>query len=207
MAQPLITPEQRDQIKQYLKQKAQTRRPLQVADVLKQVRSSVQRMLKSGHTYEDIAQALQDHNLTVPVEVLQTYYRAKKKKQKTLAPELEQVVTQEQFDAIVAGFQTLAQTRKGCNLRELIAALEAEIDEDLQANWTFEHIVQWLQADFQITISPASLRSYYRALKREKTVEGEGSDPVTPDPEIKADPVLPEAAPETVANLAEEFNL
>ncbi|NEQ31056.1 MAG: hypothetical protein F6K04_08635 [Leptolyngbya sp. SIO4C5] len=172
--QILVSRETSERIKQLLKQRARTPRPLTVADVLKSLRPSVSRMLKQGHGYRDVIEALAAQNIVVSLEVIEAFYQSqvsgkgKGKRPAKSHPELEQVVTQVQLDAIAAALKELAKTRRGQNLRELVAELEEAIDEDLAAGWSYDHIADWLDKDFSLKIAPGSLRSYHQALKREK---------------------------------------
>ena len=176
MAQVLVSSETQAKIKQLLQQKAKTPCPLTVEDVLKKIRPSVRKMLRKGHSLEDVNSALTECNLNLPLAVIKTVYAPQKgaekgnrKSQKRLSQELPALadpISQKQLDEIVTCFQQLAQTRKGKTLQELVASLVAEIDEDLQAGWDYEDIAQWLADDFNVKIAVSSLKRYHTDSKR-----------------------------------------
>ena len=147
MPQTYVSHETRDKIKQFLREKSKTSRPLTVEDVLKSIRSNVNKMLKRGFGYEDIAEALLEHDISVSVEIIESFYaptekgkRKSRKKPREQVPELELSVSKEQLEKVEARFQELAKSRKGLNLQELISELKEEIDSDLKAGWSYEYI-------------------------------------------------------------------
>lgn len=187
MAQQLVSLDTRNKIKEFLREKARTQRPLTVEDVLKSIRSSVNRMLKRGYDYRDVVIAFSEYNVSVSVAVIETFYAPTKeekgkgrpkKKLREKVPELEQPVSKEQLETIVARFQEMAKSRKGLNLQELVAELEEAIDEDVASGWRYEDIAHWIWEDFGIAIAPGTLKRYHTALKRHKSGEGEPEDQV-----------------------------
>ncbi|NEP56916.1 MAG: hypothetical protein F6K31_07800 [Symploca sp. SIO2G7] len=225
-----VSHETRDKIKQFLREKSKTNRPLTVEDVLKSIRSSVGKMLKRGFGYEDIAEALLEHEIRVSVEIIEAFYaptekgkKKSRKKPREQVPELELSVSKEQLEKIEARFQELAKSRKGLNLQELISELKEEIDSDLEAGWSYEYIARWLKDDFGIDIAPGTVKRYHQS--KEKTVESdrepdngetpakgkaqggseESSKSSTPPPKQKRR--LQEPSSKEQEKLAGEFNL
>ena len=219
MTQVLISQETQEKIKQLLQQKAKTPRPLAAADALKKIRSFVSRMLKKGHSFEDVRTALAEQNLNLSFEVIKAFYtlpkggeKSKRKSRKhsnEKIPALAQPISQEQLEAIVAAFQQLAQTRKGRTLQELVSTLEQEIDEDLNAGWDYDDIVQWLEDDFNVKIAASTLKRYHKDTKRkkeqtlQKQTEQEDKEATTATPPKR----LQEPSSALKTTLAGEFNL
>lgn len=207
MAQQLVSLDTRNKIKAFLREKAKTQRPLTVEDVLKSIRSSVGRMLKRGYSYDDVAAALSEQNASVSAECIETFYAPtkaekgkgkSKKKPREKLPELEQPVSKEQLETIVARFKELAKSRKGLNLQELVAELEEAIAEDLAAGWRYEDIADWIRDDFGIAIAPGTLKRYHTALKRPKSGEGEPKGQVAQESSESSPVPEPESLQEEV---------
>ncbi len=226
MAQVLVSSETQAKIKQLLQQKARTPRPLTVEDALKKIRPSVRKMLRKGHSLEDVNLALSEYNLNLPLAVIEAFYSPQKaaekgnrKSQKRLSreiPALANSISRQQLDEIVTRFQQLAQTRKGKTLQELVASLVAEIDEDLQAGWNYEDIAQWLADDFNVKIAVSSLKRYHTDSKRKaKPVAQPSSKPADePKPAVSDQPAatkhpkrLQEPSAALKTTFAGEFNL
>lgn len=185
MAQHLVSLDTCEKLQRFLKDRAKHKRPPSVEDILMGIRPSVNRMLKRGFDYQDIVSALSEHNVSVDVAIIETFYAPTKRKSKSKPRrkilELQQPVSRDQLETVVARFAELAKGRKGLTLQELVAALSDAIAEDLEAGWRYEDIADWIQADFGIEIAPGTLKRYHSAVKSGKG-QPHTTSPLLPSP-------------------------
>ena len=74
MAQVLVSSETQAKIKQMLQQKAKTPRPLTVEDALQKIRPSVRKMLRKGHSFEDVNIALSEQTINLLLVAIEAFY-------------------------------------------------------------------------------------------------------------------------------------
>lgn len=165
---PLISETVKTALCSLLTETAKTPKPPTVAQLVTKNRAIIRKVLKNGHSPDEIAAVFTPHGLTVSGTTITALLakaakkKAAKDKAKVNETEAALTVTAEQADAICSEWTRLAEIRKTLTKPELVAAMKTEIDAMLAASYTFEDIAA-LFATKGVVIAAGSLKKYHRA--------------------------------------------
>lgn len=163
---------------QLLLEKAQSPKPLTLLELLQRAKPSINKMLKNGHTYTDVALVLAEFDLEItPIEIEAILMGTKKVKGKRKGKakengtEGEIVIEAEAATEILEELAQQAQIRKGLTKEELVESLREPIEKMLAAGYNYDDIAQVLTSS-GVQISGATIKSYYiGSLKRRENLE------------------------------------
>lgn len=178
---PLISNTTKDTLAALLAETAQKPKPLTVKQLVTRNKAFLTRMLKNGHSHDDIIAVLANEGISLAKDALTSLLkpsqkkrgrpkgRAKEKPQETSSEHqsdhtqvLEEVtLSQEQAARITAEWHRLSTLRKGLTKQELVAAMHTEINAALEAGYTFADIADLMQHQ-GIKIAATSLQKYHR---------------------------------------------
>lgn len=205
----LISEVTKDTLRSLLRETAKTPKPITVEQLVSQNRLVIQKMLKNGHSHDDVADVLHLHELSIPGSVITALLsKASKKKGSKDKPrekpaEAELTVNQKQAAAITAEWERLAMVRKGFTKQELIMAMQDDINAALAAGYTFADLAALLTKN-GVSIAASSLQKYHRS--SQQTDKPEKSPAPGPGNKSAKPPNLPRLDNE-IAVTAEEFAL
>ena len=162
----------------------------QIAELLNQVKPSIKKMLRNGHTYGDVVELLGQYDVVTTVAVVEAYHtgvnkvkRGKKSKSRDRdkdqdlnslidsAAEIE--ITAEKVEIIRQAFVEQAEVRKGLTKEELVAQLSEPIEKMLAAHYTYEDISAVI-AEAGVKIAPATIKSYYQGKRKTRSKASSG---------------------------------
>ena len=176
----LISDTTKHTLAELLKQKAKSPKPLTVGQLIGQQKATIRKMYGNGHSWDAITAVLGEHNLTVSTQTVEALLARKKKgdKNKEISKvqtaEAEQIVSQAQFESIIAEWERLSHVRVGFTKQELVAAMSEEISAALAAGYLYSDLVPILEIK-GVKIAVGSLRKYHRAaLNRQPINSGKG---------------------------------
>jgi len=164
-----------DKIAQLLDQRAATPRPLTLPELLKKVKTYITKMLRNGHTYDDVVEVLANFDVVTTASVVEAYHAGVNKvkgrkgkdkdkdkdKDKNILAEAELQIDAALAEKIIEAFSQQAEIRKGLTKSELVAQLRVPIEKMLAANYTYDDISA-VMADCGVQISSATIKSYYQ---------------------------------------------
>ncbi|GFE71683.1 hypothetical protein [Chroococcus sp. FPU101] len=165
-------------VAQLLLEKAQSPKPLTLPELLQRAKLSINKMLKNGHTYTDVALVLAEFDLEItPLEIEAILMGTKKVKGKRKGKakengtEGEIVIEADVATEILEVLASEAQIRKGLTKEELVESLREPIEKMLAAGYNYDDIAQVL-ASSGVQISGATIKSYYQgSRKRQENLE------------------------------------
>jgi uncharacterized protein YerC len=157
---------------QLLLEKAQSPKPLTLPELLNKAKLSINKMLKNGHTYADVAEVLAEFDLEITsleIEAILMGTKKVKGKRKSKAKENgtegEIVIEAEAATEILEALAQQAQIRKGLTKEELVESLREPIEKMLAAGYNYDDIAAVL-ASSGVQISGATIKSYYQGAKK-----------------------------------------
>jgi hypothetical protein len=171
----LTSPDAAVKIAQLLLEQAEVPKPLTLPELLTKAKSSISKMLKNGHTYEDVVRVLASFEVMTTDEEVEAYHSGVKKvkgkeskgKQKKNETASENLIESQMAEAILKALVKEAEIRKGLTREELVEQLREPIEKMLAAHYTYEDISA-VMADAGVQISPGTIKSYYREIKRQE---------------------------------------
>lgn len=167
-----------ESLAQLLLEKAQKTKPLTLPELLQRAKPSINKMLKNGHTYTDVAEVLAEFDLEInPLEIEAILTDTKKvnlkrkKKAKENVPESGVIIEASVAAEILEVLAKEAQIRKGLTKEELVQSLREPISKMLAAGYNYNDIAGVLTAE-GVRISGATIKSYYvGSKKRQENLE------------------------------------
>ena len=234
MAHPSLTnPDAALSLAQLLLEKSKERKPFTLSELLNRAKPSISKMLKNGHTYDDVAAVMAEFDIDLAPTEIEALLMGTKKvrgkakgKAKESGKEEELVIEAEQAEEIFTAFEEKASIRKGLTKEELVEQLQEPIEKMLVAGYSYEDVAA-VMADSGVQISGATIKSYYQgAKKRQQPSDGatgktpEAKKAATDTKSTVADPAnngsskenpgrkrLPEVSAQEKNELEKEFNL
>ena len=184
---PLISDTTKNDLATLLAETAKKPKPLTVAQLVKRHKTVLGKMLKNGHSHDDIVAVLATEGITFPTDALITLLTPAPKKKRGRPKVKEQnaaesngsaaqanngeqdskqdsslqTVTQAQANTIAAAWKHLSTIRKGLTKQELVAGMIAEIDAALEAGYDYDDLAS-LMLQKGIKIAASSLQKYHR---------------------------------------------
>ena len=214
---PLISHQTKDTLGDMLRETAKTPKPPTLAQLLSRAKPSLRKMLKNGHSYEDIAVLFRARGVETTSETIEALHgsgrrkKGQKGKSKDPPAAADLLIPPAAAEAILRDLAQQADIRRGFTKQELVAEIGPEIAAAIAAGYSYDDIAARMTEN-GLSITGSTLRKYHQVSKRpDKNPADPGrprqSPENQPEPAPPPDRRLPVPSYSHDADLAEEFNI